>query len=238
MNARNLLVAVATILWLACSNETPTPSATPPPKPPSPTAAAPLATEGLTRSSPADEAVRALSNEPSLDTTLTPATPGAPAAAANTTTFGPFVAALPAGWEATQPSSTMRLAQFKLSAADGSGDAGELAITYFGSSGAGGKEANLRRWAGQFQGDANEMFERARIEDKKLGAFDVTLFDLSGTFTSPPFAGGGSKPNSRMLAAIVNTDRGPYYVKATGPEKTLAAQAQAFEMFIASLRIK
>ena len=239
MNARNLLLIAATMLWLACSNETPTPSATPPPKPPSPTAAAPLATEGLTLSSPADEAVRALSNEPPLDTPLILTPPGAPAATANTTTFGPFVAVLPAGWEATQPSSTMRLAQFKLSAADGNSDAGEVAITYFGSRGAGGKEANLRRWAGQFQGDANEMFERARIEDKKLGAFEVTLFDLSGTFTSPPFAGGGgSKPNSRMLAAIVNTDRGPYYVKAIGPEKTIAANVQAFEMFLASLRIK
>ena len=238
MSARSLLFAVATMSWLACSNETPTPSATPPPKPPSPTAAAPLQTEGLMRSSPADEAVRALSHEPSLETTLTPATPGAPAATATTITFGPFVAALPAGWEATQPSSSMRVAQFKFPAAEGDTDPAELVI-YFFPGGAGGKELNLRRWAGQFQGDPDEMYDRARIEDKKLGAFDVTLFDLSGTFTAPSFAGGGGpKPNHRMLVAIVNTDQGPYYAKAVGPEKTMAAQAQAFEMFLASLRIK
>ena len=239
MNARNLLFVAATLLWLACSNETPTPSATPPPKPPSPTAAAPLATEGLMRSSPADDAVRALSNEPSLDTTLMPAAPGA-TAAANTTTFGPFVAALPAGWETTQPSSSMRVAQFKFPAAEGDTDPAELVI-YFFPGGAGGKEPNLRRWASQFQGDPDEMYDRARIEDKKLGVFDVTLFDLSGTFTAPSFGGGGGggpKPNHRMLVAIVNTDQGPYYAKAVGPEKTMAAQAKAFELFIASLRIK
>ena len=238
MTTRIILFAAATMLWLACSNETPTPSATPPPKQPSPTAAAPLATEGLTLSSPADEAVRALSNEPPLDTPLILTPPGAPAATANTTTFGPFVAVLPAGWEATQPSSSMRVAQFKFPAAEGDTDPAELVI-YFFPGGAGGKEPNLRRWAAQFQGDPNEMYDRARIEDKKLGVFDVTLFDLSGTFAAPSFAGGGGpKPNHRMLVAIVNTDQGPYYAKAVGPEKTMAEQAQAFEMFLASLRIK
>ena len=54
---------------------------------------------------------------------------------------------VPQGWIDQKPSSSMRKAQFELP-----GEAGpaELVVYYFGLGGAGGREANVQRWLGQF----------------------------------------------------------------------------------------
>jgi serine/threonine protein kinase len=42
-------------------------------------------------------------------------------------------------------------------------------------------------------------------------------------------------PNFRLRAGVVQTPAGPYFIKLTGPARTVAAQAQAFDRFVASL---
>ena len=52
-------------------------------------------------------------------------------------------------------------------------------------------------------------------------------------------AGSGERvknPGSRMLAAIVTTEAGPYYVKLLGPKATVARWQSSFDGFIGSLR--
>ncbi|HWT46955.1 MAG TPA: hypothetical protein VN085_13350, partial [Vicinamibacterales bacterium] len=44
-----------------------------------------------------------------------------------------------------------------------------------------------------------------------------------------------NKPDFRLLAAVVSTPNGPYYIKLTGPSRTVAAAKPAYDAFLGSL---
>ena len=71
----------------------------------------------------------------------------------STSAFGVEVAGFsfdpPKDWKSTPLSSNMRKAQFE--AQNKSGDKAEIAFFHFGSSGAGGIQANIDRWMKQFE---------------------------------------------------------------------------------------
>ncbi len=46
------------------------------------------------------------------------------------------------------------------------------------------------------------------------------------------------KPHFRMKAAVVETPGGPYFVKLTGPERTVARWNDSFTAFLKSLRVQ
>jgi len=55
----------------------------------------------------------------------------------------------------------------------------------------------------------------------------------------PPDAGATerhNKPDFRLRAAVIEAARGPYYVKMTGPAKTMAAADADFKKFLATVR--
>src|SRR5438876_8810802 len=58
---------------------------------------------------------------------------------------------VPDGWVSAQPSSKMRVAQFKLPKAEGDNEDGELVLYYFGANQGGTAEANIDRWISQIQ---------------------------------------------------------------------------------------
>jgi hypothetical protein len=67
----------------------------------------------------------------------------------------------------------------------------------------------------------------------------MTLVDASGTYVAEMRPGGSdhfNKPGFRLRAAVIETPRGPYYVKMTGPVKTMGAADAAFTAFLGSLR--
>jgi hypothetical protein len=47
-----------------------------------------------------------------------------------------------------------------------------------------------------------------------------------------------NKTGFRLRAAVVETPRGPYYIKMTGPAKTLAAAAPDFQALVDSLGVR
>jgi hypothetical protein len=51
-------------------------------------------------------------------------------------------------------------------------------------------------------------------------------------------AGSTPKPGYRMKAAVVETPGGPYFVKLTGPEKTVARWDASFTAFLRSIDYK
>jgi hypothetical protein len=56
----------------------------------------------------------------------------------------------PEGWRPSQPSSSMRVAEFTLPHATGDAEDAQFVVYYFGGSG-GSVEANMQRWIGQIQ---------------------------------------------------------------------------------------
>jgi hypothetical protein len=142
--------------------------------------------------------------------------------------------AAPKKWKSVEPKSKMRLAQFAVPAKEGkSGDA-ELVIFHFGGKGAGTADANVDRWVGQFKGAKRDD---AKIEKKKE-PLEMVIVDLSGTYVdTAPGSDRKEQPDSRMLAAVVETPKGPHYVKLVGPAATVGAWEKEFRAFLESLKV-
>jgi hypothetical protein len=134
---------------------------------------------------------------------------------------------VPETWKQSEPSSRLRLAQFAIPKVKGDSEDGELALFNFGAGG--GAKANIDRWVGQFQAAEREV-------NVKEGALETGryFFEISGTYDKPigpPIARQTkAAPGSRMLGVILGMeDKGIYFFKMTGPDKTVAAQAAALK---------
>ena len=161
-------------------------------------------------------------NHPSLP-------PGGAAAAPSEGSTGAGVAwNEPSGWQKLDKASAMRKATYVLPPAPGDSEAGEMAVFYFGPQQGGGVEANIKRWIGQFSGVDEAKVQRSQRSVNGLTQHVVEI--PSGSYT-PGMGQPGSKEAYAMLAAVVETPSGPYFFKATGPSKTIAAaRAEYFKM--------
>jgi hypothetical protein len=147
----------------------------------------------------------------------------------------------PDGWKSTPPASSMRVAEFTLPHAPGDSEDAQLVVYYFGGSG-GSVVANIQRWIGQIeQADGKPSSAVAKKESRKVNGLTVSLVDLSGTYTAemaPGSAAHNNKPHFRMRAGVIETPGGPYFIKLTGPEQTIAKWDAAFNQFVGSLKVQ
>jgi len=136
----------------------------------------------------------------------------------------------------------MRVAQFKLPKVDGDSEDGSLVLYYFGQGQGGGTQANIDRWIGQMhQPDGSDSKDRAKSETLTVNGLKVTMVDVRGTYSAEMSPGSGdftSKSNYRLRAAVIETPKGSYFVKLTGPEKTIAQWDHGFRDYINSFKFK
>lgn len=154
--------------------------------------------------------------------------------------LGPFAVTPPADWTVKPVTSSMRVAAFQL---PGKPDAAaDLVVYYFGEGGAGSVDDNLNRWLGQFQQpDGKSSRDVAKIEKAKYGGQDATFVSVTGRFVAAAMPGATEsvdKPDQELLAAIVNSPKGPYYFKLVGAKATVDAQAAAFRKMLGSLKVR
>lgn len=154
--------------------------------------------------------------------------------------LGPFTLQPPKEWTQKPVTSSMRAAQFVLS--DKAGEEADLVVYYFGEGGAGGIEANLDRWLGQFQQpDGKPSKDVAKIEKTKFAGQDATVVSVTGHYVAQAMPGAGDmvdKQDQSLLAAIVNSPSGPYYFKLVGAKKTVAAHTARFRAMLSSMKLK
>ena len=145
----------------------------------------------------------------------------------------------PPAWKTRPAASSMRVAEFVVPHADGDSEDAELVVYYFGS-GAGTVDANIDRWIGQIQQpDGTPTKDKAKRTSQTVNGLAVTMVDVAGTYVAEMRPGATehfNKPGFRLRAAVVETPRGPYYIKMTGPAKTMGAADAAFAAFLGSLR--
>ena len=152
---------------------------------------------------------------------------------------GTLVYTAPAGWQSRPAASAMRIAEFVVPKAAGDAEDAEVIIYYFGGGG-GGADANIERWIGQMQQpDGSASTGQARRESQTINGLKMSMVDVSGTFVAQVRPGATeryNKPGFRLRAAVVDTPRGPYYIKLTGPAKTVDAAGTAFQKFLSTVR--
>jgi hypothetical protein len=147
----------------------------------------------------------------------------------------------PPGWASKPPASSMRVAEFTLPKVAGDTEDAALAIYFFGGQG-GNVQANLDRWIGQMQQpDGKSSKALAKTTTMTSHGLNITVVDVGGTYVaemSPGSADHFDKPGFRLKAAVVETPAGPYFVKLTGPAKTVARWGESFQTFLKSLRVE
>lgn len=135
---------------------------------------------------------------------------------------------VPKSWKQEEPSSKLRVAQFKIAAAEGDKEAAELAINQFGGGG-GGVDENVKRWVNQFSAKDRKV----KVSKGKSPLGEYVVVDAIGTYNKPdgpPIAGKTiAVAGQRMLTVMLMVeDQGSYFLKLTGPEKTVTSAAEDF----------
>jgi len=195
-------------------------------------APAPAATEAAAPAAPApDSGIGPISSTgtPAPGTAAPSPPPSGPAAGSAGIKFD-----LPKGWTAETPKSNMRLAQATI---PGPAGAGDLAIFYFGPGQGGGVDANIERWIDQMEvASGAPKPERGTLESNGL---KMTWVDVHGTLKPSSMGMGPANPvpDARLFGAVVEGSGGPWFIKATGPDKTLAPQRDAFFSMLKSVRL-
>ena len=144
----------------------------------------------------------------------------------------------PDGWRQSPGSSSMRVAEFLLPRAAGDLEDAQLVIYYFGGSG-GSIDANIQRWIAQMQQPDGRPVTDAARTTRTVNGLAVTLVDVSGTYVAEMAPGATerhNKPHFRLRGGVVQTPDGPYFIKLTGPEKTVTTWDHAYEQFVGSFR--
>jgi len=145
----------------------------------------------------------------------------------------------PDGWVTLKPSSSMRVAEFSLPKAAGDAEDASLVVYFFGGQG-GTAQANIDRWIGQMQQPDGKPSESiAKRETLNVGGLSITLVDVPGTYVAEMSPGSSdhlNKPGFRLKAGVIDTPGGPYFVKLTGPAKTVDKWTASFTAFLKSLR--
>ena len=148
---------------------------------------------------------------------------------------------LPDGWTRSEPTSSMRLAQISLAPAKGDKDPADLAVSHFPGSG-GSSSANIVRWQNQFKGPKGEPGpEVAKTDTTMVGLLTVITTDVTGTQLAQGGMMGGSTrevPNSRMIASVIETPSGNWFIKVVGPAKTVAAHETKVRDFVKRAKLK
>ena len=136
----------------------------------------------------------------------------------------------------------MRVAQYKLPKAEGDGEDALLVLYYFGQGQGGSPQANIDRWINQIkQPDGQASKERAKTDSFTINGLPVNTVDVTGNYSggmSPDSAPANNQSIYRLRAAVIDTPKGSYFVKLTGPEKTINHWDQAYTAYLKSFEFK
>jgi hypothetical protein len=145
---------------------------------------------------------------------------------------GEFTFTRPVKWEWVETTSQMRKAQLKVTDAASNASA-DVVFYYFGTGGAGGVEANVDRWLGQFAEPRDQI--NAKIEHSTVGKTKVTYVQAEGTYKSGMPGGAVTpKPGYALVGAILESDQGNVYVRMTGPKEYAKSLVADFKKMVES----
>lgn len=129
-------------------------------------------------------------------------------------------------------------AVFVLPKVDGDDEDGEARLTHFPGMKNIPVEANLNRWYGQFtQPSGKPTSEVAVTQSFVVEGVTITLADMSGTMSTGMGGGGETKPNYRMMAAIIEHPQGPHFLTVKGPAGTMERWQESVVEYLKSVKI-
>src|SRR6266540_297170 len=143
-----------------------------------------------------------------------------------------FTFTRPANWEWVESASQMRKAELKVVDQKTKAKA-EVVFYHFGQGPAGGTQANVDRWLGQFVEPRDKI--NAKTEEATVGKQKVTYVSAEGTYKSGMPGGPQTPmPNYALLGAIIEGSEGSVFVKMTGPKELTKSTTGDFKKMVES----
>jgi hypothetical protein len=89
-----------------------------------------------------------------------------------------------------------------------------------------------------FLGEFDTPGENAKRERKEVAGLQVTFVDVSGAYSGRhgQAAPASPQPGYRMIVAVIPVGDQLHFVKAVGPEQTIAANVEAINTFVSSVQ--
>jgi hypothetical protein len=136
----------------------------------------------------------------------------------------------PATWTRTKPSSSYYLAEFALPHVDKDTADARLVV----SVGSGPMEENIDVFMGEF--DATS--ENVKREEKEIAGLQIRFVDVSGAYTGRhgQTAPASIQADYQMMLAVIPIGDELHFVKAVGPQQTIAANVGAIHTFVGSVQ--
>lgn len=149
----------------------------------------------------------------------------------------------PANWQVQEIEAKLkkfRTHQFKVPGAE-KGDEADVVIFSFGGGG-GGVNENIDRWKKTFRPpEGKSLDDISKVDTYKVGDIKITYLDISGTyeFRNPPFDPNAKlerRPNYRMFSVYFDSEDGPYFIRMTGPAKTMESNKKGFDEWLKNFK--
>jgi hypothetical protein len=138
----------------------------------------------------------------------------------------------PAAWVEEKPTTKLRLKQFKLPKVGEDKEDAQLLVIYLEGSG-GSAEDNVNRWKDQFiPPKGKSIDEVAKVEKLQVSGVPAVYVDIQGTYKGQAFEKAPPKPDYRMLAVYWGSKKGPYFIRLTGPAKTVEHHKKGFDEWL------
>jgi hypothetical protein len=151
-------------------------------------------------------------------------------------TFLGYKTTVPAGWVSSTPSSSMRLAEYKVAGAAGSVPV-EVVVYFFGPGQGGSPEANLERWKSQFTNPAGGAVQEVVTRETVRG-MAYTVAEYRGTYARGVGMGSSAdaaRPGHILLAVVAETPKGTLFFQCFGPAAAVEQQRAAYLAFAKGL---
>ena len=140
---------------------------------------------------------------------------------------------VPPAFQARQPSSSMRLAEFTVP--ESGAPPAEVVVYYFGEGQGGSVEANIARWSAQFTG-ADGSSVAPRLATAQGTAFPTTVAEYEGAYARGVGLGPAeATPDQALVAAVVETPRGNLFLQLVGPRAAVAVARGDFLRMVESI---
>ena len=161
---------------------------------------------------------------------------GSAPAAAGAFSAGGLTWTAPKAWSVAPSASSMRVVTYRVPAAAGDAEGGEVEVFFFGPGQGGGTQANVDRWIAQFKPEKGSAGPGKPVA-MKVGAIPVTIVTTEGTYSSGMPGGAMTpKPGWALRGGIAEGPEGPVFFKMVGPKKTVLGAAGAFDGLLKTLK--
>jgi hypothetical protein len=156
--------------------------------------------------------------------------------------LGSLKSKVPEGWKPAETKNALQIYRFTLPHAKDDKSEAELVIFHFNEGSGGSVEDNVKRWKGMIlPPEGKKIDDVSKLDKFKVGVAAIAVIDVEGTYLArerpfDPSSKTEKKPDYRLLGIVFEIPKDAYYMRMTGPAKTVAEHKKAFDEWLKNFK--